>query len=72
MKIAMMIIMRDKSNLVVLLCLMKIFTGNKLKTLHRMTPSFRVPQTHAAIVLCVVTSETMTAAVAAAATTTTT
>jgi hypothetical protein len=42
MKIAMMIT-RNKSTLVMLLCLLKIFTGNKLKTLQTMTPSFIVP-----------------------------
>jgi hypothetical protein len=42
-KIEMMTIMRDKSTLVMLLCLLKIFIGDKLKTLQKMTPSFIVP-----------------------------
>jgi len=39
-KIEMMIITRDKGTLVMLLCLLKIFTGNKLKTLQTTTPGF--------------------------------
>jgi len=42
-KIETMIIMRDKSTLVMLLCLLKISTGDKLKTLQTMTQSFIVP-----------------------------
>jgi hypothetical protein len=42
MNIAMMIITRDKSTLVMLLCLLKIFTADELKTLQTMTPSFIV------------------------------
>jgi hypothetical protein len=42
-KIEIMTIKRDKSTLVILLCLLKIFTGDKLKTLQTVTPSFIVP-----------------------------
>jgi hypothetical protein len=42
-KTEMMIITRYKSTLVMLLCLLKIFTGDKLKTLQTMIPSFVAP-----------------------------
>jgi hypothetical protein len=40
-----MMITGDKSTPVMLLHLLKIFTGDKLKTLQTMTPGFTVPQT---------------------------
>ena len=42
-KIEIMIITRDKSTMVILLFLLKIFTVDKLKTLQTMTPGFIVP-----------------------------